>query len=135
MGDKQLLQNYRPVSLLPMLGKLFEKILCNNIFEYLQENNFLCKDQSGFQPSDSCEYQFMKCMHPLIAILCLMLGLGVFWYLLLGIARKAKKWICRLLVIHLLLLLNPWLIVEMWLAWVFSIGITLVDVLQICRHS
>ena len=35
-----------------------------------------------------------------------------------------------LLVLHLLLLLNPWLIVKMWPAQVFSIGITLVDVLQ-----
>ena len=35
-----------------------------------------------------------------------------------------------LLVLHLLLFLNPWLIVEMWPAQVFSIGITLVDVLQ-----
>ena len=47
-GDKQLLENYRPVSLLPMLGKVFEKILFNNMFEYLQENNLLCENQSGF---------------------------------------------------------------------------------------
>ena len=49
-GDKQLSENYRPVSLLPTLGKVFEKILYNNIFEYLQENN-LCENQSGFLPS------------------------------------------------------------------------------------
>ena len=47
-GDKQLLENYRPVSLLPMLGKVFEKIMFNNMFEYLQENNLLCENQSGF---------------------------------------------------------------------------------------
>ena len=35
-----------------------------------------------------------------------------------------------LLVLHLLFLLNPWLIVEIWPPSVFSIGITLVDVLQ-----
>ena len=35
-----------------------------------------------------------------------------------------------LLVLHLLLLLNPWLIVEMWSAQVFSLDITLVDDLQ-----
>ena len=33
--DKQLLQNYRPVSLLPILGKIIEKIFFNSIFEYL----------------------------------------------------------------------------------------------------
>ena len=54
-GDKQLLENYRPVSLLPILGKVFEKILYNDIYEYLQENNLLCESQSGFRQSDSCE--------------------------------------------------------------------------------
>ena len=47
-GDKQLLENYRPVSLLPILRKVFEKILYNDIYEYLQENNLLCENQSGF---------------------------------------------------------------------------------------
>ena len=47
-GDKQLLEKYRPVSLLHILGKVFEKIIFNNILEYLQENNLLCENQSGF---------------------------------------------------------------------------------------
>ena len=47
---------------------------------------------------------------------------------------KLLKQICKneyvgLLVLHFLLLLNPWLIIEMWPAKVFSIGITLVNVL------
>ena len=49
--------------------------------------------------------------------------------MLLETVRQAtKNRYAGLLVLHLLLLLNPWLIVEMWP--VFSIGITLVDVLQ-----
>ena len=66
-GDKQLLENYRPVSLLPILGKVFEKILYNNIFEYLQENNLLCENQSGFRRSDSCEYQLLSIVHEIYA--------------------------------------------------------------------
>ena len=54
-GDKQLLQNYRPVSLLPMCGKIFEKIVFNPMLEFLEENGLLCPHQSGFHSSDSCQ--------------------------------------------------------------------------------
>ena len=36
-GDKQIVNNYRSISLLPVLGKVIEKILLNSIFEYLKE--------------------------------------------------------------------------------------------------
>ena len=36
-GDTQLLQNYRPVSLLPTGGKIFERIIFKPIFEYLEK--------------------------------------------------------------------------------------------------
>ena len=57
-GDKQLSENYRPISLLPILGKVFEKNLYNNM---------LCENQSGFQPSDSCEYQLLSIVHEIYA--------------------------------------------------------------------
>ena len=41
---------------------------------------------------------------------------------------SCKNGYAGLLLLYLLPLLNPWLIVEMWPAWVFSIGITLLDV-------
>ena len=31
-GDKQILKNYRPVSLLPICGKIFERLICINLF-------------------------------------------------------------------------------------------------------
>ena len=62
-GDKQIVDNYRSVSLLPILGKLFERIIFNSIFEYLEENNLLCPNQSGCRPSDSCEYQLLSILH------------------------------------------------------------------------
>ena len=30
--DKQILKNYRPVSLPPICGKIFERLICNNLF-------------------------------------------------------------------------------------------------------
>ena len=62
-GDKQIVDNYRPVSLLPILGKIFERVIFNSVFEYLEENNLLCPNQSGFRPSDSCEYQLLSILH------------------------------------------------------------------------
>ena len=61
--DIQIVYNYRPVSLLPILGKIFERVNFNSIFEYLEENNLLCPNQSGFRPSDSCEYQLLSILH------------------------------------------------------------------------
>ena len=34
-GDRQFTINYRPVSLLPICGKILEKIIFNNLFTYL----------------------------------------------------------------------------------------------------
>ena len=66
-GDKQLLQNYRPVSLLPICGKIFERIIFNPIFEYLEKNSLLCPNQSGFRPFDSCENQLLSIVHDIYA--------------------------------------------------------------------
>ena len=52
-GDKQLIKNYRPISLLPICGKIFEKIIFNNLYNYLNTNNLITKNQSGFRPGDS----------------------------------------------------------------------------------
>jgi hypothetical protein len=49
-GDKSLPLNYRPVSLLSCVSKIFEKIVFKNIFNHLHKNKLLCKFQSGFIP-------------------------------------------------------------------------------------
>ena len=36
-GDKQVISNYRPVSLLPICGKVFEILIFNSVYEYLEE--------------------------------------------------------------------------------------------------
>ena len=49
------------------LVKFFKKILCNSIFEYVHENCLLCDNQSGFRPSDSCEYQLFSIVYDIYA--------------------------------------------------------------------
>ena len=37
-GDKQIVNNYRPVSLLPICSKILEKIIFDSIMRFLNEN-------------------------------------------------------------------------------------------------
>ena len=39
-GDKQLIENYRPVSLLSVCGKVFERLIFNSLFNYLKKKQF-----------------------------------------------------------------------------------------------
>ena len=57
--DKQLVKNYRPISLLPICGKIFEKLIFNDLYSYLVLNNLITKNQSGFIPGDSCTNQLL----------------------------------------------------------------------------
>ena len=59
-GDKQAIKNYRPVSLLPICEKIFERLLYYSMFDFFSKNNLLSPNQSGFRPGDSCNNQTMK---------------------------------------------------------------------------
>ena len=59
-GDKQLITNCRPVLLLPICGKVFEKIIFNSLFIHLNNSNLLNSNQLGFRPGDSCVYQLIS---------------------------------------------------------------------------
>ena len=52
-GDKQMSRNCRPVSLLPICGKIFERLICDNLFEVFNKNNPM-SNELGFKRSDSC---------------------------------------------------------------------------------
>ena len=62
-GDKQCLKNYRPVSLLPICGKIFEKLILNEMFKFFNENHLISPTQSGFKPGDSCINQLISITH------------------------------------------------------------------------
>ena len=54
-GCKTDPKNYRPVSLLPLLSKIFEKVVHLQTEKFLSNNNILYKNQSGFRPLHSTE--------------------------------------------------------------------------------
>ena len=52
-NEKNLKENYRPISLLPIFGKILEKLIFDSLYSHLGANNLLNPCQSGFCPGDS----------------------------------------------------------------------------------
>ena len=51
-GDaKDVMNNYRPISVLSTIAKVFERIVYNQLYEYVTENNILSQYQAGFRPN------------------------------------------------------------------------------------
>lgn len=48
-------KSYRPISLLPLMAKIFEKLLINRINHHMYSNQLLSKNQFGFTPNTSTE--------------------------------------------------------------------------------
>ena len=61
--DKQILKNHRPISLLLICGKIFERLIFDELFNCLLENNFFLPNQSGFKPGDSSINQILSITH------------------------------------------------------------------------
>ena len=55
--------NYRPISLLPIFGKLYEKIIFDLVYNHLRQNGLLTPHHSGFQPGDSTINQLLSITH------------------------------------------------------------------------
>ena len=53
--DKELFNNYRPVSNLTILSKILEKSVLQQLTQHLQTNQLYCKYQSAYRPGHSCE--------------------------------------------------------------------------------
>lgn len=59
-GDKHVVSNYRPISILPALSKIFEKLLNSRLMSFLNAQNLLANEQFGFRPGRSTEDAVLK---------------------------------------------------------------------------
>ena len=55
-GDVELLENYRPISTLPIFGKIFEKIIYTRFYSFFNSKNLLYEKQFGFRKSHSTSH-------------------------------------------------------------------------------
>jgi hypothetical protein len=54
-GDKNDISNYRPISLLASISKIFERVIYNRMYLYIMKNNILAKEQFGYRPARSTD--------------------------------------------------------------------------------
>ena len=59
-GDKCNLSNYRPISVLPVFNKMFEKVAYTQLYDYLENNSILHKQQYGFRVKKSTFFAVLE---------------------------------------------------------------------------
>ncbi len=59
-GDVNEPKNYRPISLLPIISKILEKVIARQLTLYLEENHLLSSTQHGFRASLSTDSALLK---------------------------------------------------------------------------
>ncbi len=60
-GKRNLPGNYRPISVLPAISKIMERILYTQLYEYLSANNILSEHQFGFRKFHSTVTALLDC--------------------------------------------------------------------------
>ena len=58
--DKTLCENYRPISVISNIAKIFEKLVCRQLNTFLNNNNIIVKNQSGFRRNHSTETSLLQ---------------------------------------------------------------------------
>ena len=61
-GNQEIMNNYRPISLLPAFSKLLEKLVCKRLTSFLETNHILYRHQYGFRKQHSI-------IHPILHLL------------------------------------------------------------------
>lgn len=65
-GDRHSVSNYRPISVLSVFSKIFEKILNEKLVDFLNSNDFFSNNQFGFRKSKSTEHAVLELSEQII---------------------------------------------------------------------
>lgn len=65
-GDRNLLSNYRPISILPVFSKALEKIIHKRLMPFLNKHECIAKEQFGFRAGRSTELALLHAKEKII---------------------------------------------------------------------
>ena len=65
-GHESSFSNYHPITLLPSISKILEKVMAEQLVDYFTTNNLFCIQQFGFRPGHSTELAALKLANHLI---------------------------------------------------------------------
>ena len=63
--SKKPIKIYRPLSVLPICGKIFKRLIYSEMYPYLIDYSLIFLNQSSFKQVDYCINQFLSTMHEL----------------------------------------------------------------------
>ena len=78
-GDSEDLNNYRPISVLPVLSKVIERHVHDSLSSYLCENNLIYSKQSGFQKLHTTETALIRVIDDLLLMILILLQRPSTW--------------------------------------------------------
>ena len=65
-SDQTNLNNYKPISILPTISKVFGRVIHIQLYDYFCKNNLLCEQQYGFRSKHSTELATIKLVDHLV---------------------------------------------------------------------
>ena len=65
--DVHQLENYRPISLLPAISKIFERVVYKQLYQYFDSNNYFYSSQYGFRKGHSTEHAVLEVTDKIMA--------------------------------------------------------------------
>ena len=66
-ADPDSLKNYRPISNLSFVSKMLERVVLDQLNDYLEQQNLFCSEQSGYRPHHSCETLLIRMNEDIIS--------------------------------------------------------------------
>lgn len=66
-GDKSKFSNYRPISLLPSISKVIERIIHDQMYEFFENNNLFFENQYGYRKNHSTEFAALQLVEQILS--------------------------------------------------------------------